>query len=30
VPQNGHATANTAVPRWHRDIKNALSNRHLT
>ena len=24
VPQNGHVTANTAVPRWHQDLKNAL------
>ncbi len=24
VPQNGHTTANTAVPRWHRDLTNAL------
>jgi len=24
VPQNGHASANTAVPRWHCDLKNAL------
>src|SRR6266853_1755118 len=21
VPQSGHATANTAVPRWHREFK---------
>src|SRR3979490_3440897 len=25
MPQNGHSTANTAVPRWQRDLKNALS-----
>src|SRR5258706_430529 len=24
VPQNGHATANTAVPRWQRDLNNAV------
>src|SRR6267143_5061117 len=28
VPQNGHATANAAVPRWHLDPQNGLSVRH--
>jgi hypothetical protein len=29
VPQNGHLTANTAVPCWHRDLTHALPSRHL-
>jgi hypothetical protein len=28
VPQNGHATANTAVPLWQWDLGSALSARH--
>jgi hypothetical protein len=30
VPQNGHATANTAVPLWQWDLGSALSARHPT
>src|SRR6267143_4328695 len=28
VPQNGHATANTAVPRWHLDLRDRHLVRH--
>jgi hypothetical protein len=28
VLQNGHATANTALPRWHLDLRNSLSVPH--
>ena len=28
VPQNGYATANTAVPRWHLDLRNRHPARH--
>jgi hypothetical protein len=28
VPQYGHAAANTALPRWQRDLESALSARH--
>jgi hypothetical protein len=30
VPQNRHATANTAVPRWHLDVHNGHTACHCS